>query len=109
MIFVNEEIKPKQLGDKISRKILAAGGVLMTAEVHFKKGGIGEPHSHDKNEQVSYIVSGSFEATVGGETKVLKKGDSYYVPLNVMHGVVALEDSVILDVFTPMREDFLKG
>lgn len=109
MIFKNEEIKLKQLGDKTSRKVLAKGGAMMMAEVNFKKGGIGEPHSHDKNEQVSYIVSGSFRATIGDETKILKKGDSYYVPLNVMHGVVALEDSVILDIFTPMREDFLNG
>ena len=108
MLYQNESIPAKQLDDKTSRKILGTGGSLMMAEVTFQKGGIGTPHSHDRHEQVSYIASGSFRVTVGGETTILNKGDSYYAPLNVMHGVEALDDSVIVDVFTPIREDFLK-
>ena len=79
----------------------------MMVEVNFKKGGIGNVHSHDKHEQVSYIVKGSFEVMVGEEKRIITKGDSFYAGLNIPHGVVALEDSVILDVFTPIREDFL--
>ena len=108
MIAENNLAPSKQLNDKISRKILAFGGSMMAAEVTFKKGGVGTPHSHDRHEQIGYVLYGRFEATVGDEKKILTKGDSYYVPLNVMHGVVALEDSAILDVFTPVREDFLK-
>lgn len=108
MLLENKDAYFKQLDDKTSRKVLVHGGQLMLAEVSFKKGGIGTPHKHADHEQVGYIVSGSFEVTVGGETKILKKGDSYYAAKNVMHGVVALEDSVLLDGFTPMREDFLK-
>jgi quercetin dioxygenase-like cupin family protein len=109
MIVENDKVLSRRLDDKTSRKVLEAVGSLMLVEVSFKKGGVGAAHSHDKHEQVSYIAGGSFEVTVGTEKKILKKGDSYYVPLNVMHGVRALEDSVILDVFTPIREDFLKG
>lgn len=108
MIVENKNVEPKQLDDLSSRKILANGGSMMVAEVTFKKGGVGAPHSHDKHEQVSYVLYGKFEATVGNETKILSKGDSYYVPFNVIHGVIALEDSAILDVFTPIREDFLQ-
>lgn len=108
-MFVLNDLTPgKQLEEKVSRKVLGCGGSLLMAEVSFKEGGIGEPHSHEEHEQVSYIVKGSFLVTVGEETKVLKEGDSFYAAKNVLHGVVALEDSIILDVFTPIREDFLK-
>lgn len=108
MIIRNTSIEPKQLDQKVSRKILGMGGTLMMAEVTFKKGGVGEVHAHEGHEQVSYIVKGSFEVVVGEERKVVTAGDSFYAGLNVPHGVTALEDSVILDVFTPIREDFLK-
>ncbi|NLV36846.1 MAG: cupin domain-containing protein [Clostridiaceae bacterium] len=107
MFISNRSIGPKQLDEKTSRKILGTGGSLMMVEVTFKKGGVGEVHSHDAHEQVSYIVKGSFEVTLGAEKKLLTEGDSFYAGINVPHGVVALEDSIILDVFTPLREDFL--
>lgn len=63
---------------------------------------IATPH-----EQVSYVLSGSFEYEVEGKKYILHKGDSYYVAPNENHGATALEDAVILDIFTPQREDFL--
>lgn len=108
MIIRNNEVSVKVLDEKSSRKILGCGGSLMMVEVTFQKGGIGEPHSHTDHEQVSYIVKGAFEVIVGEDKRVIKAGDSFYAAKNVTHGVVALEDdSVILDVFTPIREDFL--
>ncbi|MDI3473544.1 MAG: hypothetical protein PWQ20_1801 [Thermotogaceae bacterium] len=107
MIVKNESVKSKVAGEGIERKILARGGNLMLVEVHFKKGAVAAVHSH-LHEQVSYIVSGSFEVEIDGKREILKAGDSCYVPSNVPHGVVALEDSVIIDIFTPQREDFLK-
>lgn len=108
MIRLNAEVELEKLEDKLSRKILNYDGSLMMVEVHFKKGGIGTPHAHDIYEQISYILKGRFEVTVGEETKVLKQGDTFYAGHNVTHGVIALEDSIILDVFTPIREDFLQ-
>ena len=108
MIVVNENVPSKQLDPKTARKVLSADGSLMMVEVHFKKGGVGAVHSHDRHEQISYITQGRFEVTVGNEKMVLKKGDCYYSPRNTPHGAVALEDGIILDIFTPIREDFLE-
>ena len=108
MIIKNKSIEPKQLEEKVSRKILGTCGSLMMVEVAFEKGGVGKVHAHEGHEQVSYIVKGSFEIVVGEEKKVVSAGDSFYAGLDVPHGVTALEDSIILDVFTPIREDFLE-
>ena len=107
MVFKNSDARVADLGEGVQRKILASDGKLMTVEFHFQKGSVGAPHSHP-HEQVGYVVKGSFEATLDGKTTIIHPGDSYYVPSNVVHGVVALEDGILLDVFTPQREDFLQ-
>jgi quercetin dioxygenase-like cupin family protein len=107
IIVKNNEIEFEELEAKVKRKILSRGGSMMAVEVHFKKGGIGEKHSHSQHEQICYILKGEFEVEVGEETKILKAGDSFYAGKNIEHGVKALTDSVLLDVFTPQREDFL--
>jgi len=95
------------LDEKVTRKVLLHQNSMMLVEFTFKKGGIGQPHSHEEHEQIGYIARGSFEVTVGNETKILSSGDSYYAAKNEVHGVVALEDGAIVDAFTPIREDFL--
>ncbi|WP_026884024.1 cupin domain-containing protein [Clostridium akagii] len=107
MIVKNDEIKLDDLGKGVSRKILAHVTNMMAVEVNFIKGAIGEIHSHE-NEQIGYITKGSFQVDIDGKKEILKAGDTYYTEPNVLHGVVALEDSTILDVFIPQREDFLK-
>jgi len=80
----------------------------MMVEVTFKKGAIGELHSHP-HEQVSYIANGSFEFNINENKQIIKKGDSIYIPSNEPHSALALEEgSIIVDIFTPQREDFLK-
>ena len=106
MISLHNEAKETDLGNGCRRKILATGGGLMTVEFHFDRGAVGAPHSH-RHEQVGYVVSGRFAFTLAGATSVLSPGDSYYVPSGVVHGAEALEEGVLLDVFTPQREDFL--
>jgi quercetin dioxygenase-like cupin family protein len=63
-------------------------------------------HSHP-HIQVSYIVEGRFEVTIGEVTQVVEAGGSFIVPTGVEHGVVALEAGRLVDVFTPHRADFL--
>ena len=106
MIIKNSEVQAKDLGDGVTRKVLSYSDNMMAVEFKFKKGSMGALHSHP-HEQIGYVVSGSLEL-LGGEEKItLKTGDTYYVKPNEEHGVLILEDTVLLDVFTPMREDFI--
>jgi quercetin dioxygenase-like cupin family protein len=104
----NKSVQSEPCGKGVTRKILGRGSKLMMVEVKFKGGAIGELHSHP-HEQVSYIANGSFEFNLNENKQVMKKGDSIYIPSNKPHSVLALEEgSIIVDIFTPQREDFLK-
>ncbi|MGH1364089.1 MAG: cupin domain-containing protein [Calditrichia bacterium] len=103
-----KEIKVEDLGGGITRQILGYGDDIMLVRVLFKKGAVGVLHRHD-HRQVSYVESGSFEVEIDGEKSVLNHGDCFYVPKNLLHGCVCLEDGVLIDVFTPHREEFLNG
>lgn len=107
MFIKSENVTPKILDAYTTRKVLGTGDEIMMVEVAFKKGGVGAAHSHSEHEQVSYVLSGSFEVTVGDTKQVLKTGDCFLAKKNVLHGVVALEDGALLDVFNPIRKDFL--
>ena len=80
----------------------------MLVRVEFRKGAIGVVHHHP-HRQVTYVVKGSFDAEVDGETQRLGPGDCFFVKAELPHGVVALEDGTLIDVFTPAREDFLRA
>jgi len=97
----------EQVTEGVRRKILGYEKDLMLVLFEFKKGSVGSLHKHP-HKQVGYLASGSFEVTIQGERKLLKAEDAYLVLPNVEHGVVALEDSVLIDVFTPYREDFVR-
>lgn len=103
----NDEIEWEDVNPGVRRKLLAYDKDLMTLIVEFKKGSIGYLHKH-YHTQISYIVSGSFEVSINGEKKIQRAGDAYYLQSNIEHGVVALEDSLLVDIFTPAREDFIK-
>ncbi|WP_246589464.1 cupin domain-containing protein [Desertibacillus haloalkaliphilus] len=79
----------------------------MIVRVEIEKGFEGDIDQHPE-EQVSYLEKGSLEFEVGGEKKIISKGESQYVPSNEEHRVKVLEDCVIIDVFTPIRKDLLK-
>ena len=106
MFVKNEEIKLIDLGGGVSRKILAYDENLMFVEVRFVKGAVGSVHTHP-HTQISYVIEGKFEAVIGDEKKIISVGDTYIVPPDVPHGVVCLEEGVLLDIFTPMRRDFV--
>lgn len=107
MFVKNDDVKLTELGGGISRKILAYDENLMSVEVRFEVGAIGAMHTHP-HTQISYVLDGKFEATINGETTIIKKGDTYITPPDAPHGVVCLEAGALLDIFTPMRADFVK-
>ncbi|GAE92170.1 possible pectin degradation protein [Gracilibacillus boraciitolerans JCM 21714] len=90
----------------VKRKIHDPGKQMMVMEVAFEKGAKGSAHNHP-HEQITYCIAGKLAFHVGGKEVVMKKGDSLHIPSNAVHGVTALEDSQILDIFTPLREDLL--
>ena len=90
----------------VRRRILQAQGRLMLMEVQFAIGAKGYVHNH-VHEQTSYCVAGRFEYFLDGQTHVLAKGESIYVPSNARHRATALEAGTLIDVFTPVREDLL--
>ena len=108
MVVFGDKTPALELGGNVSRKLLVFGGEMLATEVIFKKGSVGAMHSHP-HEQIGYVLEGSFELNINGEKSIIKKGDTYYTEPNLEHGVVALEDGKLLDVFTPQREDFIKA
>jgi quercetin dioxygenase-like cupin family protein len=90
----------------VTRQVLGNDSELMMVRVTFVKGAVGYLHHHP-HRQVSYVEHGTFEVRVGEETTVLNEGDCYLVPPDVPHGVTALEDASLIDVFAPTRLDFL--
>ena len=85
----------------------AAGEQMMLSLVEFEPGAIVEAHSHP-HEQVGTVLSGRGRFIVGGDERVLGPGDMYIIPGGAVHRVIALEEGLrALDVFHPLREDYL--
>jgi quercetin dioxygenase-like cupin family protein len=91
----------------VRRKVLSHGPDLMVVRVEFESGAVGALHHHP-HRQATYVIAGTFDVTVGDGQAQLHAGDCFYTVADVEHGVVARERGVLLDVFTPVREDLLK-
>lgn len=109
MVFVKSSDRPaEQTGPGVTRQVLGYDPTLMMVRFTFEPGAVGALHHHP-HRQVSYIESGRFEVTIAGQQTVLERGDCYFVPPDAVHGVVALEQGSLVDVFAPAREDFIKA
>ena len=102
-----DECEICELGNGVKSKILAYGDSLMLVEVYFEEGAVGAIHSHP-HAQTTYVLSGEFEFTIGNETKIVKAGDTMYDAPNILHGCRCIKAGVLLDTFSPIREDFLE-
>lgn len=92
--------------EKIKQKTLVYGDRTLMAEFRLEQGADLPRHSHP-HEQTGYLVSGEIELTIGEETHQVKPGDSWCIAGGVEHKAMAVEDSVAIEVFSPVREDFL--
>ena len=106
MIDYEKNVPFQDLGNGTGRRVMSHGGGMMAVSVDFTAGSSGAVHSHP-HEQVSYCVSGRFLVNLGNEEYPLGPGDTFYCGPNEAHGVTCLEAGRLVDVFTPMREDFL--
>ena len=93
-------------GEGIVRQIMGYNDNLMMVKVKFETGAIGTPHTHP-HTQTTYVASGVFEFTTDGETKTVRPGGGVYLRPGILHGCICLEAGVLIDTFSPMREDFL--
>lgn len=107
MVGYNKDAAAVPCEPGVTRRILNYCDEMMMCEITFEKGARGNLHAHP-HIQMSYVGAGSFEFTVGNETKIVKKGDSVLIPSDTTHGVLCLEDGILVDIFNPKREDFLK-
>ena len=95
------------LGNGLRRQIMGYNDSIMMVKVEFKQGMIGTLHHHI-HSQSSYVVSGAYELTIGNEKRIIRSGDGFFTDPNIEHGVVCIEEGIIVDGFSPVREDFLK-
>ena len=92
----------------IRRKTLVWGSNTLMTEFLLEKGSDLPLHRHPE-EQTGYLVSGNLIMTIGDEEHLVRPGDSWCIPGDVEHGARVLEDSVAVEVFSPLREDYLDG
>jgi quercetin dioxygenase-like cupin family protein len=95
---------PKETAPGFSARFIHAAS--MTLAYFDIKAGSGSPEHAHVHEQVSQVLEGTFQLTVAGEPIVLQPGTVVVIPSNVPHSGLALTDCQLLDIFTPVREDF---
>lgn len=80
----------------------------MAVRIELAKGSEVPLHSHP-HEQIGFVLSGRLFFTIGDESKMLEAGDGYVIPSRLLHSVQAPEDSVAIDIFSPVREEYLSA
>ena len=102
-----DEIALEKITEMISQK-LVAGEREMLAQIYLKRGALVPMHSHE-SEQMTYILQGVLKVVVGGDEMTVREGEVLHVPPWIPHQAEALEDTLELDVFSPVRQDWLRG
>src|SRR5882672_5217270 len=101
------QIAEEQLNPAMIRQMIH-GSTMTIARLRIAKGGIVPTHSH-ANEQIATVEQGALRFTTPEGITVLQAGESICLPPDMPHGVEALEDTVVVDVFSPVREDWIRG
>lgn len=108
MFYKRDDSGYRQALEGVTMKTLVHGANTLFAEFHLEAGNLLPMHSHEQ-EQTGYLVSGSLMLSIGEETFLVEPGDSWCIPGNVVHGARILTDAVAIEVFAPVRADFLPG
>lgn len=106
MMVVKKEDAKKRTFKGVSLDSLAVGETSIVCKMNYVVGNFATEHTHP-HEQSGYVISGKYQMTVGDEVYELNPGDSYAIPGNVPHSFKVLEGGEVIDVFTPIREDYL--
>ncbi len=102
-----DEIPAERINDKLMRK-LAWDGKIMIAWIEGKRGCVVPRHAHE-NEQLSFVVSGRWRFELDGKSVIVGPNEMLFIPPNVVHSAEAIEDVTGYDIFTPPREDWIRG
>lgn len=102
-----QSVEKEQLNPLSGRQVVHTE-TMTVARMHLKKGCVVPEHSHH-NEQISMIEEGSLQFKMGGVDRIVGAGELVRIPPNLPHSVVALEDSIAVDLFSPPREDWIRG
>lgn len=108
MFIFHKDTTLEDLGNGVTRRILAHDGKMMAVEVNFAAGAVGPMHNHP-HEQLTYVLSGEFEFTIGEETRVVSAGDTLYKRPGIMHGCVCLQPARCSIPLLPFAKIFLKA
>ena len=100
-----DEIALEKVTEMISRKLIT-GEREMVTQIYLKRGAIVPMHSHE-SEQMTYVLQGALKFLVGGEEITVREGEVLHIPPGIEHQTEALEDTFELDVFSPIRADWL--
>lgn len=98
--------EPRQLVEGVELTTLVHGDKTLMGQFRIAKGAAIPSHSHP-HEQTGFMVSGKLRFNIAGEIAVAEPGDSWCIPGDVEHSAEALEDSVVIEIFSPVREDYL--
>jgi len=101
------QVPVEQMNPMVSRQVIHTDG-LTIARIHLKQTGTVASHSH-VNEQITMIQSGALKFFIDGGEKIVRAGETLTIAPHVPHGVEAVEDTVAVDVFSPRREDWIRG
>jgi quercetin dioxygenase-like cupin family protein len=102
-----DKIATQEMASGITRQYVTTSRLTM-AKFRLLRGAVVPPHKHEQ-EQVSYVVRGALRFTVGGQEMTVRSGSVLQIPSWVEHSVDVLEDTDVIDVFTPVRQDWLDG
>lgn len=102
-----ESLPKQELAPGVERRYLTAARVTI-ARFTLTRGAVVPQHSHE-NEQVSYVVSGALRFRVAGEEQLVRAGEALQIPSWAEHSVEVVEDTEVIDVFSPVRQDWLDG
>jgi len=106
-LFSWDEVRTEIMNPKIQRKVIS-GERAMVAQVFIAKDAVVPVHQHE-SEQLTYIMEGALKFELEGREVIARKGEVLHIPSNVPHRAVALEDTLDLDIFSPIRLDWLNG
>lgn len=100
-------VNTEKMSEKISRKVIN-GEKATVAQVFLAKGAVVPTHQHE-SEQIVYILEGALQFQIEGKEITVRAGEVLHIPSYVPHSAVALEDTLDLDIFSPIRTDWLNG